>query len=86
MALLAVPVFARFAKVSKEAIVHYHLVGLGGLFMLVGEATRITADKIPMIAFLVPTLDVVTAILGYAGVVFGTVWLALHYIRHPKEI
>ncbi|TGN08508.1 LIC10816 family protein [Leptospira ilyithenensis] len=80
LALLAVPVFARFAKVSKEAIVHYHLIGLGGLFMLVGEATRITADKIAPIAFLLP------AILAYAGVVFGTVWLALHYIKHPKEI
>ncbi|WP_411822486.1 LIC10816 family protein [Leptospira sp. 'Mane'] len=86
LALLAVPVFARFAKVSKEAIVHYHLIGLGGLFMLVGEATRITADKIAPIAFLLPAIDVVTAVLAYAGVVFGTVWLALHYIKHPREI
>ncbi|TGN18759.1 LIC10816 family protein [Leptospira idonii] len=86
LALLAVPVFARFAKVSREAIVHYHLIGLGGLFMLVGEATRITADKISFLAYLLPAIDVTTAVLAYAGVLFGTLWLALHYIKNPKEI
>jgi cytosine/uracil/thiamine/allantoin permease len=86
LALLAVPVFARFAKVSREAIVHYHLIGLGGLFLLLGEATRITADKIAVLGVVLPTIDVITAILGYAAVLFGTLWLAVHYIKHPTEI
>lgn len=86
LALLAVPVFARFARVTKEAMGRYHLIGLGGLFLILGEATRMTADKISPIATLLPVIDIVTVVLAYAGVLFGTLWLSVYYIKHPNEI
>lgn len=86
LALLAVPVFARFARVTKEAMGRYHLIGLGGLFLILGEATRMTADKISPIATLLPVIDIVAVVLAYAGVLFGTLWLSVYYIKHPNEI
>lgn len=86
LALLAVPVFARFARVSKDAMNRYHLIGLGGLFLILGEATKITAVKVTPIAAVLPMIDIATAILAYAGVLFGVVWLSLYYVKHPNEI
>ncbi|PJZ69321.1 hypothetical protein CH373_13640 [Leptospira perolatii] len=86
LALLAVPVFARFARVSKDAMARYHLIGLGGLFLILGEATRITATKVTPIGTVLPMIDIATAILAYAGVLFGVVWLSLYYVKHPNEI
>ena len=86
LALLAVPVFARFAKVAKDAMGMYHLIGLGGLFLILGEATRITAAKIGIVATVSPVIDFTTTILSFAGVLVGTLWLSYYYTKHPKEI
>lgn len=86
LALLAVPVFARFAKVSKDTMGIYHLVSLGGLFLILGEATRIAGAKVSIIATFSPVIDFATTILAYAGVLGGTLWLTVYYIKHPKEI
>ncbi len=86
LALLAVPVFARFARVSKDTMGIYHLVSLGGLFLILGEATRIAGSKVGIIATFLPVIDFATTILAYAGVLGGTLWLTVYYIKHPKEI
>ncbi len=87
LALLAVPVFARFAKettVNGRRI--YHLFGLGGLFLLLGEITRITSVKIGFIAAVMPVMDIGTSILAYLSVLVGTVWIAYYSMRHLKEV
>ena len=45
LALLAVPVFARFARVPAESRKIYHMIGLAGLLFLMGETTRIVSTK-----------------------------------------
>ena len=86
MALLAVPVFARFARVGKETMGRFHLIALGGIFLLLGEATRLTAGKIAFVASILPIVDITTALIAYAVVLLGTLWLSLYYIKHPSEI
>jgi uncharacterized membrane protein YidH (DUF202 family) len=86
LALLAVPVFARFAKVGKEVMGTFHLIALGGVFLLFGEATRITASKIAIVASISPTIDTISALVSYLLVLAGTSLLTLYYIKHPKEI
>jgi len=86
LALLAVPVFARFAKVSSPVVHIYHLIGLSGMFMLLGEATRITAGKIGLVAAMLPVIDVATAILAFVLIPGATLWVAFYYIRHLKEV
>ncbi len=86
MSLLAVPVFARFARVGKESMGRFHLIALGGIFLLLGEATRLTAAKITLVASILPIVDYTSAMIAYAVVLFGTVWLSVYYIKHPNEI
>ncbi|HMV45690.1 MAG TPA: hypothetical protein PK079_21030 [Leptospiraceae bacterium] len=86
MALLAVPVFARFARVGKETMARFHLIALGGIFLLLGEATRLTAAKIAIIATILPIVDFTSALAAYSLVLLGTIWLSLYYIKHPSEI
>jgi len=86
LALLAVPVFARFGRVSSPVVHIYHLIGLGGLFMLLGEATRMTAGKIGFVAAMLPAIDWVTGIIAYALVLIATLWVAFYYVRHLKEV
>jgi len=87
LALLAVPVFARFARESgKKNRSIYHLFGLGGLFLLLGEITRIVSDKILFMGKMLPIIDPVTAILGYLSVVVGTLWIAYESLRHMREV
>ncbi len=86
MALLAVPVFARFARVKTELRRIYHLIGLGGLFLLVGEGTRILSMKVNFIGMTLPVMDPVTALLGYLSVLIGTLLVVAYFVRHWKEI
>ena len=64
----------------------FHLIALGGIFLLLGEATRLTASKIAIVASILPIVDFTTALIAYAVVLFGTMWLSLYYIKHPSEI
>lgn len=86
MALLAVPVFARFARVKPELRRIYHLIGVGGLFLLVGEGTRITSTKVAFIGLTLPVMDPVMAVLGYLSVLMGTLLVVAYFLRHWKEI
>ena len=86
LALLSVPVFARFADVSKDVIRIYHLVGIGGLFLMLTEITRLAAMKITFIVMLLPIVDYLATMLAFTLVLVGTVWLSIYYIKHPKEI
>lgn len=86
LALLSVPVFARFARVNKETLGIFHLIALGGIFLILGEATRITASKLSFIESLYSMIDILTAALAYLTVLAGTVWITLYYLKHPKEI
>lgn len=86
MALLAVPVFARFARVKPEVRRIYHLIGLGGLFLLVGDGTRILATKVSFLGLVLPVMDPVTAILGYLSVLMGTLLVVAYFVHHWKEI
>lgn len=86
LALLAVPVFARFARVSSPLVHIYHLIGVGGLFLLLGEATRLTAAKIGLLAAMLPVIDIVTAFIAYAIMLIATLWVAFYYVRHMKEV
>lgn len=87
LALLAVPVFARFARESgKKTRGIYHMFGLGGLFLLLGEFTRILADRIMIVGKMLPVIDPVTGVLGYVSVLVGTLWIAYISIRHLREV
>ena len=86
LALLAVPVFARYADVTRDVIRIYHLVGMGGLFLMLTEVTRLAAMKIAFLAVMLPVVDYLATILAFMLVLTGTVWLSIYYIRHPKEI
>jgi uncharacterized membrane protein YidH (DUF202 family) len=86
LTLLAVPVFARFARVGKESMGKFHLIALGGIFLLLGEATRISAAKISIIGSILPVIDFTSTLVAYAMVLVGTLGLSLYYIQHPREI
>jgi len=64
----------------------FHLIALGGIFLLLGEATRLTAAKIAIIATILPIVDFTSALAAYSLVLLGTIWLSLYYIKHPSEI
>ncbi len=85
LALLAVPVFARFAKVPPPARKTYHLIGLGGLLLIVGEATRLTATKITILSAVVPVMDFLTAGLAFLSVIAGAAWVTVYYLLHMRE-
>ena len=86
LALLAVPVFARYADVSKDVIRIYHLVGISGLFLMLTEITRHAAMKIAILVTILPFVDYLATMLAFLLVLVGTVALSIYYIRHPKEI
>ncbi len=86
LALLAVPVFARFARVPGETRRIYHLIGLAGLMFLLAETTKIVAAQIGVVGAVEPIIGYVSALLAFAGVAVGTVWLTLYYVMHLKEI
>ena len=85
LTLLAVPVFARFARVPAGSRKIYHMIGLGGLLFLLGEATRIVAMKIAIFGMIEPILGYVTGVLAFASVAVGTVWVTIYYLRHFTE-
>lgn len=85
LALLAVPVLARFARVPSGSRKIYHMIGLGGLFLILGEAGKLTAQKIGVVSAVMPAMDILTALLAFVSVVVGTVWVTLHYLNHFKD-
>ncbi|MCB1318188.1 MAG: hypothetical protein H7A21_11390 [Spirochaetales bacterium] len=85
LALLAVPVFARFARVPTGTRKIYHLIGLAGLLFLLGETTRIVAETIGLIGTIQPLIGYVVAMLAFVGVAVGTVWLSAYYVLHLKD-
>ena len=86
LALMAVPVFARFAKVPTPARNIYHLISLGGLLLIVGEATRLAATKISLIGTVVPAMDFLTAALAFLSVLVGGAWVTVYYVAHLREV
>ena len=86
LALLAVPVFARYADVSRDVIKIYHLIGISGLFLMLSEITKITAMKTGLLLMILPAVDYLATMLAFVLVLTGTIWLSLYYIIHPREI
>lgn len=86
LALLAVPVFARYADVSRDVIRMYHLVGMGGLFLMLIEITKLAALKITFLVVALPIVEYLATMLTFTLVLVGTIWLSIYYIKHPKEI
>ncbi len=85
LALLAVPVFARFARVPAESRKIYHMIGLAGLLFLMGETTRIVSTKISLVGAIEPAIGFITAILALLAVVAGTVGVTVYYLRHALD-
>ena len=86
LALLSVPVFARYADVSRDVVRIYHLIGISGLFLMLSEITRVAAMKIALLVTILPFVDYFATMLAFIMVLTGTVWLSFYYIRHPGEI
>lgn len=86
LALLAVPVFARFAGVPGETRKMYHLIGLSGLMFLLAETVRIAAGAVDALHLAAPWVAAITALLALAGVLIASVRLAIYYLAHPREV
>ncbi|MBI3396489.1 MAG: hypothetical protein HY042_11680 [Spirochaetia bacterium] len=85
LTLLAVPVFARFARVKPDLRRLYHMIGLGGLFLILSEGTRLIAGKIAVLGLALPVMDPVLAVFAYVSILMGTILVSLYFLRHWKE-
>ena len=85
LALLSVPVLARFGRVPAETRKIYHLIGLSGLFMLLGEATHWFVKKFAFMSAFAMPVDMLTAFIAYLSILAGTVWIAVYYMKHVTE-
>ena len=86
LALLAVPVFARYADVSRDVVRIYHLIGIRGLFLMLTEITKLAAIKVVFLVMIVPFVEYLATMLAFTLVLVGTIWLSIYYIKHPREI
>lgn len=82
LALLLVPVFARFARVPAETRKIYHLIGLAGLMFLLAQTTSMVAGTIGFVGVIEPVVGYASAILAFLGVAAGTIWLTVYYMLH----
>ena len=84
LALIAVPVLARWARLNRKGRMILRFISLAGLFVLLGEATRYTAARLLVLSNLVPIMDILTSILALISILIGVIWITIFFIGSMK--
>lgn len=89
LAAMSAPLFAKYAGYEHKKLA-FDMVGVSGLFFLLGTAFTLAFSKIEIFGLLGHYGMLISYFIGLAGMVIGALWagldLLLEGLTHAKEV